>query len=279
MRWRWAVASVIVWSGGCSADRAPPTPPVFDQNVAPILAAHCASCHGGTSPAAGWSTMSFLGVIGCVSPSGAPASLPPSGMAPILAVLQTPSHGGLLDAADTATLNAWVAGGSPAFQGTVHAPGIIDPRSTAFHGTLLRSERWAQMLDPNNASACGECHDGTFSRPAAITLAAPGATACTSCHSQPGGVLACSTCHGNGTVDYPPRDLCFFPGDALIAGAHAAHVESSEDRLGGYPCSTCHPVPSATPPESVISGLHGNGSVDVIFAQRRASMRRPMCAP
>jgi predicted CxxxxCH...CXXCH cytochrome family protein len=123
------------------------------------------------------------------------------------------------------------------------------------------------MLDAENDNACGRCHDGTFSRPAGVTLAAPGATACTSCHSEPGGVLACGTCHGDGTREYPPRNLCFFPGDAATAGAHAAHVESSVERLGGYPCSTCHPVPQASPPSSVISGLHGNGTVDVIFDQ------------
>jgi predicted CxxxxCH...CXXCH cytochrome family protein len=123
------------------------------------------------------------------------------------------------------------------------------------------------MLDPQNDDACGRCHDGTLSRPAGVTLAAPGATACTSCHGQPGGILACGTCHGDGTREYPPRDLCFFPGDAKTAGAHAAHVESSVERQGGYPCSTCHPVPQASPPSSVISGLHGNGTVDVIFDQ------------
>lgn len=267
MRWRWGFTSFLALTGACSANRAPQAAPVFDQDVAPILAAHCESCHGGASPAAGWSAASFLGAIACVSPSGAPAALPRDAMAPILSVLTTPSHSGFLSAADTATLTAWVTGGSPAFQGAVHVPGIVDPRSAAFHGTLLRSERWAQMLDPNNDNACGRCHDGTLSRPAGVTLAAPGATACTSCHSQPGGVLACSTCHGDGTRDFPPRDLCFFPGDAKTAGAHAAHVESSKDRLGGYPCSTCHPVPSATPPASVISGLHGNGSVNVIFDQ------------
>jgi predicted CxxxxCH...CXXCH cytochrome family protein len=80
-------------------------------------------------------------------------------------------------------------------------------------------------------------------------------------------VLACGTCHGDGTRDYPPRDLCFFPGDAKTAGAHTAHVMSSPDRLGGYPCSTCHPVPAADPPAGVISGVHGNGSVDVQFNQ------------
>ncbi len=268
MRWSRELVWALLATWGCSSPRAVPTlAPVFDVDVAPILDAHCGSCHGGDSPAAGWTASSFLGAIACVSPSDAPASLPATEQAPILAVLRTPSHSGFLDAADTATVAAWVLGGSPAFQGTVHAPGIVDPRSPAFHGTLLRASRWAEMLDPNNDNACGECHAGTLSAPPGVTLPAPGATACTSCHAEPGGVLACGTCHGDGTREYPPRDLCFFPGDAKTAGAHAAHVESSVDRLGGYACSTCHPVPEATPPEDVISGLHGNGSVDVSFNQ------------
>jgi len=260
----WVLTSVVA----CSSERATiPSPPVFDVDVAPILSTQCSSCHGGTSPAAGWSTASFLDVIACVSPSGAPASLPSSALAPILAVLKTPSHSGFLSASQTSIVTAWVLGGSPAFQGAVHAPGIIDPRSAAFHGTLLRGQRWAQMLDPQNDNACGRCHDGTLSRPSDVTLPAPGATACTSCHTQPGGVLACSTCHGDGSKAYPPRDLCFFPGDAKTAGAHAAHVESSTDRLGGYPCSTCHPVPQSSPPSGVIGGSHGNGTVDIAFNQ------------
>jgi hypothetical protein len=260
--WASILGFVLAGVGACSADRSLPTlTPVFDVDIAPILAAHCATCHGGSSPAAGWSTSSFLATIACVSPSGVPAALPSSPLAPVLAVLKTPSHDQLLDPSDTATLTAWVAGGTPAFQGTVHDPGIINPRSPLFHATLLRGDRWAQMLDPNNASACGRCHEGSPATPTGITSAAPGATSCTSCHNQPGGALACSTCHGDGTRSYPPRDLCFFPQDAKTAGAHAAHVESSVDRTGGYPCSTCHP----TPPAEVIGGLHGNGSVDVIF--------------
>jgi predicted CxxxxCH...CXXCH cytochrome family protein len=129
------------------------------------------------------------------------------------------------------------------------------------------------MLDGNNPNACGRCHDGTPARPAGVTLAAPNAPACTSCHSEPQGVLACNTCHGTASTIYPPRDRCFFPND--IGGAHAAHVAASTihnepvqpeagkgtPESGGYPCSTCHPIPG---PE-VIGGLHGNGTVDVIF--------------
>src|SRR5580658_7283107 len=94
---------------GCSEDRAtPPTPPVFDTDVAPILGARCASCHGATSPAAGWAVTSFLATIACVEPSGAPAALPPS-TAPILTALGTAPHQGILGASDQATLEAWVA--------------------------------------------------------------------------------------------------------------------------------------------------------------------------
>jgi predicted CxxxxCH...CXXCH cytochrome family protein len=255
----------LAWAGlalGCSQPRASaPAAPVYDQDVAPILEDHCVPCHGAEAPAAGWDARSFLGAIACVEPSRAPAALPASGKAPILAVLATASHQGLLSAADRATLVAWVLGGSSAFAGTVHDPGIINPRSPLFHATALRSDRWAEMLDPTNANACGECHDGTPARPAGVIAPAPGATSCTSCHDQPGGVLACSTCHGEGTRAYPPRDLCFFPGDAAAAGAHAAHVEPSSARAGGYACSTCHPMPGA----GVIGGLHGNGKVDVVF--------------
>jgi predicted CxxxxCH...CXXCH cytochrome family protein len=262
----WWVGSIFVLTGACSSERAPSvSSPVFDSDVAPIFESHCGRCHGGSDPAAGWSSTTFLGAIACVSPSGAPASLPPSGAAPILASLRTPSHSAYLSAAETATVTAWIVAGSPAFQEAVHPPGIVDPRSPAFHGTLLRSDRWAQMLDPLNENACGRCHEGAPVRPAGVTLAAPGAPSCTSCHTEPAGVLACGTCHGDGARAYPPRDLCFFPGDANTAGAHAAHVESSEDRRGGFGCATCHPTPSAEPASGVIRGLHGNGSVDIQF--------------
>ncbi|HEY2517425.1 MAG TPA: hypothetical protein VGI39_41415, partial [Polyangiaceae bacterium] len=254
----------VAWAAllACSSDRneAPP-PPTFDVDVAPILRAHCVSCHASPTASAGWDATNFLTTLGCVAPSGAPATTPSDARAPILAALATPPHAGLLDARERATLDGWVAAGTPAFTGTVHTPDIVDPRASGFHGALLRQKRWSPMLDPNDPSACGRCHDGTPARPAGVTIAAPGAPACTSCHSEPQGVLACSTCHGSGSRAYPPRDLCFFPGDASSGGAHAAHVQGSGVRPGGYACSTCHP----TPPAAVIGERHGDGVVDVVF--------------
>jgi predicted CxxxxCH...CXXCH cytochrome family protein len=245
----------------CSVDRVAPSPPVFDTDVAPILEAHCVECHGGASPAAGWNATSFLGAIACAEPSGAPVTLPTSERAPILTVLGRGLHQGLLDASDQATLEAWVVGGAPAFAADVHTPDIINPRAPGFHGKLLSQDHWAQMLDPNDPNACGGCHEGTPAPVPGVQFPAPGAPSCTSCHDQPGGVLACSTCHGSGSVSYPPRDLCFFPQDAKTAGPHAAHVEPSEERTAGFGCDTCHPVPG----KDVISGLHANGIVEVIF--------------
>ena len=246
----------------CAEDRATaPQSPVFDADVAPILQAHCVSCHGDTDPAAGWSATSFLGAISCVAPTGAAATLPASAAAPIVAALDTAPHQELLSDAERATLVGWVSAGTPAFRDGVHDPGIADPRSSTFHGATLRASRWAPMLNADDPNACGRCHDGAPSRPSDVTSPAPGAPACTSCHDQPGGALACSTCHGSGTLAYPPRDPCFFPGDAANAGAHAAHVQPSGALPGGVACSTCHPVPG----NPVISGFHGNGSVEIVF--------------
>jgi predicted CxxxxCH...CXXCH cytochrome family protein len=297
---------------GCSEDRAatPNAPPVYDVDVAPVLQRACAPCHHGASPdgsglpvagwpalsadggtadagrasdesaEAGWSVSSYLQTIACVAPSGAPAALPANGDAPILRALGSEAHKTVkLSATDRSTLEAWVAAGAPAFAATVHSPSFADPRSSGFHGAYLRSRRWAPMLDGNDPNACGRCHDGTPARPAGVTLPAPGAPACTSCHSQPEGVLACNTCHGTATQIYPPRDACFFPGGT--GGAHRAHVEASTIHRGpsqaeaghgtpetnGFACSTCHP----SPPKEVIGGLHGNGSVDIVFDPKLVS--------
>ena len=175
-------------------------------------------------------------------------------------------HQGLLDASEQSDARSMGGRRRTGFQRAPSIrPGIVDPRSSAFHGTLLRSQRWSQMLDPADPQRVRSVPRGNAGARPGVTFSAPGATACTTCHSEPGGPLACSTCHGSGTRIYPPRDLCFFPGDAPTAGAHAAHVAASVASAAGIACSTCHPVPSANV-ASEMTGLHGDG-------QRRGDLR------
>jgi predicted CxxxxCH...CXXCH cytochrome family protein len=125
-----------------------------------------------------------------------------------------------------------------------------------------RARRYAPMLSADDDDACGRCHDGVLAKPSGLTFAAPGATNCTSCHEEPGGTIACGTCHGTTA----PRDPCFHP-EAAADRAHPAHAGPSASRSDGLACSTCHPVPilgdvgSFTLP----GGTHANGHVEVWF--------------
>jgi predicted CxxxxCH...CXXCH cytochrome family protein len=262
-----SVAGAAVGSG-CSVSRATSSPPSYDDAIGPLLVERCVACHGTEAPAGGWRATSYLEAVACVAESR-PAVLPADEGAPIVRVLANATHAPLLSVSERDVIVAWVRAGSPKFGGSAHAPSFVDPRSPESHGRVLRSKRWSPMLDPNDAASCGRCHDGAPSRPDGVTSSAPGAPACTTCHQEPGGALGCNTCHGRGTgvgtsaalsaKPYPPRDPCFFPDDAALATAHAAHVDGSATHANGLPCATCHPVPGAT----VIGGAHGNGTVDV----------------
>lgn len=271
VRWLgFAAWAPVLAALSCSEDRAGTSAPTFEADVAPILKAKCASCHGGATPASGFRVDTYLETIACVPGSAAatsspvPATLPADETAPLVAALSTAPHVGLVSNAERKVLVDWIRGGAIARTGAAHPAGIVDPRSPDFHGRVLRAGRYTQMLDATSSQACGLCHDGAPARPAKVTAGAPGATACTTCHSDERGPLACNTCHGSGSRIYPGRDPCFFPDDK--GGAHAKHVEPSSTHAGGIACATCHPMPTA----DVISGRHGNGSVDVSFDVARA---------
>lgn len=238
--------------------------PVFRGEVGPLLGAKCARCHAGDAPAGGWRADSYVGAIGCTS-SGKQAAARDAN-APLLTALDRPDHAGFVSAEERAILRAWLMGGAPSLRSGVHSVGFVDPRSRESHGQFLRAQRYAPMLDTSNTDACGRCHEGAPARPTNVAFGAEGATACTTCHTDPAGPLGCGTCHG-GTSEkgtsgkarsYPPRDRCFFPDDPPSV-AHAAHVESSPSRASGLACSACHPTPLFGKPE----GTHANGNVEV----------------
>ena len=263
-------ASLALSALTCTQERdTSPVTPVYRADVEKILTERCATCHSGDLPKGGWNATSYLGAIACVDPTKAVAVLPLDGSAPLLRALDDATHSTLPNpptAAERARLVAWVNGGSPAFQGTAHSPGFIDPRSDAFHGKYLRDARWVPMLDAKSPDACGRCHEGAPSgRADKVTVSAPGATKCTTCHTDPNGPLGCATCHGDGTRNSPPRDPCFFPVEAARAGAHVAHVLPGTNHVVGLPCTACHAAPSPDVPSAILTGAHGNGAVEVNF--------------
>jgi predicted CxxxxCH...CXXCH cytochrome family protein len=256
-----ATILVLAWVGACS-EHVAEGPVAYRDPVAALLAGKCASCHSGGAPAGGWRADDYLGAIGCVD-GGAPATV--GSPAPLLAALDLPPHTGLLSDDERATLVGWLSAGAPAFADGVHAPSFMDPRSPDFHGAFLRARRWAPMLDARDRDACGVCHEGAPARPDPPTLAAPGATPCTTCHAGQDGPLGCATCHSANAKGFPPRDRCFFPGD-LDEHTHAAHVES---RLvsSGVACATCHPTPNAGAPMHRLEGTHADGAIEVWLPQ------------
>jgi len=232
-------------------------PPTFRDDVATVVAAKCASCHQGTSPAGGWHAGSYADAVACVAADGAPAARGES--APILRALASPTHAGLVTEAERGTIARWVRAGAPASGAGVHDIPFKDPHAPGSHGRWLHARRYASMLDVHDADACGTCHDGAPVRPAGVTRPAPGATACTTCHDDADGPLACGTCHGvPGGRAHPPREACFHP-EARPDTAHARHAEGTSIAGAALGCDACHPTPAAR----TMGGAHGDGAVTV----------------
>jgi predicted CxxxxCH...CXXCH cytochrome family protein len=263
------VGCVVVLTGAfaaCEKTRAEDEVVPWAGRVETLLEAQCVRCHAGLAPAAGWRADSYLGAIGCTS-AGRPATLG-GDASPLLTALARPDHAALVSPEERAALAGWVAGGSSRGGDGLHGRSFADPRSPSSHGRFLRAKSYRPMLDANDADACGTCHDGA-PRKAGISVAAAGAPACTTCHTEPGGALGCGTCHGDGTRAFPPRDPCFFPeepGDR----AHGVHVGPNAARATGLPCATCHPVPA---PGQVGEALHADGFVEVWFDHAVAGPR------
>lgn len=237
---------------GCDVRTLSPDVPTFDDGVGALLAERCGSCHGGAVAEGDYRVDTYLESIACLRDGASPVD-PPSEAAPILAAVGGAVHAGIVDDDAVALIEAWVLAGAPSSRGRLHAVGFADPRSDEFHGRVLRAEGWERIRDPLVEGACATCHEGAPMRLEGAG-SAPTAPACTSCHTEPGGVFACSTCHGMGDRAHPPRDPCFHPEEEASAGAHEAHT--------GFDCALCHGVRDIA---SLTLGEHGNSRVELHF--------------
>ncbi|MGB5220161.1 MAG: hypothetical protein WBN60_03970, partial [Polyangiales bacterium] len=121
-RGRWVITLAVgaVAIAGCIEERSIAEPPSVFAEVSPILEENCLECHGGPLAAANYRVEDYFTTIRCIPDAeGPPATLPPDDSAPILAVLEKPSHADLLDAEDTSSLTTWVTEGAvPNSRGT-----------------------------------------------------------------------------------------------------------------------------------------------------------------
>jgi predicted CxxxxCH...CXXCH cytochrome family protein len=266
-----AVWALAVVAPACTTRTVPARGPTY-EDVGPLLEARCASCHGDTRAEGGYRVGSYVEATACAaSDPESPVVRPPDARAPLVAALDRDDHRDLLSATERALVLAWVEAGAPAREGRVHPGGWVDPRSESFHGDALRAEGWTRMLEPDGAASCARCHAGAERTPDPETPrgTAPGATACTSCHTDEGGPFACSTCHGAfgpGVTSraHPPRDTCRHPEERERGGAHAAHLEA------GLACTVCHGTRDVDGLTTPASSGHGDGQVDVELDPARA---------
>jgi len=226
-----AIAAIaIACAGGCAEQRDGPI--VVDlvtwtDDIGPLAAARCGSCHGGATPAGGYDLTSYLGALGTGTDTVANAIAGEPGSA-ILTILVSGDgvHDTFADAAPA--LRAWVVDSRLAYRDSrIHDPGLLNPADPHFHGAELAARGWSFAL-------CATCHGEDFS-------GGTSGAACTTCHLQ--GPTACDTCHG-----------------AIPAsGAHAAHVTGPElDRP--VDCAECHHVPARWDEPGHI--LDASGAVD-----------------
>jgi predicted CxxxxCH...CXXCH cytochrome family protein len=182
----------------------------WEEDVAPLFAANCNSCHSGSAPAGGYRTTSYLEALG---PDSAPVAVAGDPNSLLLRTID-PARADAVHAAVSSVsdkVNAWVVEGRLSFfRSQVHQGGILNPRDPEFHGSVLRGLSW-------NFGICTNCHGADFAGGKA-------GVSCTQCHAQ--GPTACDTCHGQ-----PPE-----------TGAHKAHILGAVGKK--LDCSDCHVKPA-----------------------------------
>jgi predicted CxxxxCH...CXXCH cytochrome family protein len=246
----------------CQEERARTPPlPVYAGDLEQVLHTRCERCHAEEDAGAGYRVDSYAHVLGCPNstPEQRAVDVGPDGGPAILTVLERPDHAQLLDPGERARLEDWVKRDVALRYSTVHSMQISDSRSPDWHGKLAAVDHFAPLTAAEHEGVCGRCHAGAPVTPQGVHHPAPRAPACTQCHTEPKGVLACGTCHGDGASRaYPPRDACLF--GPKQPDAHRVHLESTRLGTRRLACTTCHPSADAQ-----LHGTHADGVVDVVF--------------
>jgi predicted CxxxxCH...CXXCH cytochrome family protein len=210
-------------------------PVSWQEEIAPLLAANCSSCHSGPQAAAGYRTTSYLEALGPVRAPVAVAGNPSS----LLLTTIDPARADAVHAPVSSaygTVRAWVVDGRLSlFRSGVHESGILNPNDDEFHSLIVRDANW-------NFAVCQQCHGTDLSGGKA-------GVSCNQCHGfqvASDGSTTCSSCHGSAQTPAPPRDVSGNTSpSARGVGAHQAHVLGKTLISATIACSTCHQVPAS----------------------------------
>jgi len=208
-------------------------PVSWEEDIAPLFAAQCSSCHSGPAAPLGYRTTSYLEALG---PDAAPVAIAGDANSLLLRTID-PAHADAVHAPVSGgweKTREWVVDGQLSFfRSLVHEGGILNRRDPDFHSNLLHDRHW-------NFADCQLCHGDNFSGGKA-------GVSCQECHSlqvATDGAATCSTCHGSDQTPAPPNDRFGNTSPSVRGvGAHQAHVLGKTLISGTIPCSTCHVVP------------------------------------
>ncbi len=225
------LSALFAW--GCSDPRPPPRRPLtWREDVGPLLAQACVSCHGPNRADGAYRLDTYLGALGNGT-DAIPNAIAGDPESALLRVLDQEDHRRLLPEGSldlAGLLRTWVVDDRLAyFYSPYHPPGVLNARDADFHGRAVAEAGW--RLD-----GCRRCHQSDPEQAPEDSLGPP----CLSCHIE--GAAACDTCHPD-------------PG-----GAHARHLHPGE-WLAPVSCDVCHP-----PRERLEVEGHGDGQVDVVFS-------------
>jgi predicted CxxxxCH...CXXCH cytochrome family protein len=184
----------------------------WKQEIGPLFAGRCQTCHAGPTPAARYDTSSYAGVLGGGSDAAPNATAGDAGSRLLTALdpaIADATHRPVSDVFPT--VRGWVVDCDLSYvRSSVHRGGILDPASADFHGTLLREEKYA-------FGVCQQCHGIDFA-------GGTSGVSCLSCHTK--GPTDCSTCHGA----------------LATSGSHGHHLGAGPQGET-FACAECHLVP------------------------------------